>query len=52
MQVWTETRRRVLVEKVPKRQICRDYQISHHTLEKRLQNVELPGYQQRPGERP
>ena len=52
MQVWTEIRRRVLVEKVPKRQICREYQISHHTLEKMLQNVEPTGYQQRPGERP
>ena len=52
MQVWTEIRRRVLVEKVPKRQICREYQISHHTLEKMLQNVEPPGYQQGPGERP
>jgi transposase len=52
MQVWTEIRRRVLVEKVPKRQICREYQISHHTLEKMLQNVEPPGYQQSPGERP
>jgi transposase len=52
MQVWTEIRRRVLVEKVPKRQICREYQISHHTLAKMLQNVEPTGYQQRPGERP
>jgi len=50
MQVWTEIRRKVLVEKVPKRQICREYQISHHTLEKMLQNVEPTGYQQRPGE--
>ena len=52
MQVWTDIRRKVLVEKVPKRQICREYQISHHTLEKMLQNVEPTGYQQRPGERP
>ena len=44
MQVWTEIRRRVLVEKVPKRQICQEYQISHHTLEKMLQNVEPTGY--------
>jgi hypothetical protein len=29
MQVWTEIRRKVLVEKVPKRQICRDYNIFH-----------------------
>ena len=52
MQIWTDIRRKVLVEKVPKRQICREYQISHHTLEKMLQNVEPTGYQQRPGERP
>ena len=52
MQVWTEIRRKVLVEKVPKRQICRDYSISFHTLAKMLENVEPPGYQQRPGERP
>ena len=37
---------------MPKRQICREYQISHHTLEKMLQNVEPTGCQQRPGERP
>ena len=52
MQVWTEIRRKVLVEKVPKRKICRDHSISFHTLAKMLQNVEPPGYQQRPGERP
>jgi hypothetical protein len=34
------------------RQICREYQISHHTLEKMLQGVEPPDYQQRPGKRP
>jgi hypothetical protein len=52
MQVWTEIRRKVLVEKVPKRQICRDYNINFHTLPKMLENVEPPGYQQRPSERP
>jgi hypothetical protein len=31
MQVWTEIRRKVLVEKVSRRQICRDYGRSHHT---------------------
>ena len=25
MQIWTDIRRKVLVEKVPKRQICREY---------------------------
>ena len=52
MQVWPEIRRKVLVEKVPIRQICREYQISHHTLEKMLQGVDPPDYQQRPGKRP
>jgi len=36
----------------PKRQIRRDYQISHHALEKTLGNVEPSRYQQRPVERP
>ncbi len=52
MQVWTEIRRKVLVEKVSRRQICGDYKISHHTLAKMLALVEPPGYQQLPGERP
>ena len=52
MQVWTEIRRKVLVEKVSVRQICRDYGLSHHTVDKMLKNVEPPGYQQVPGERP
>ena len=52
MQVWTEIRRKVLVEKVSRRQICRDYGLSHQTLAKMLENVEPQGYQQRQGERP
>ena len=52
MHVWTEIRRKVLVEKVSRRQICRDYGLSHHTLAKMLENVEPLGYQQRQGERP
>jgi len=51
MQVWTEIRRKVLVEKISKRQICRDYKISPHTLAKMLASVEPPGYQLTPGER-
>jgi hypothetical protein len=51
MQVWTEIRRKVLVEKVSRRQICRDYGLSHHTVAKILDQVEPPGYQ-RVGERP
>jgi hypothetical protein len=52
MQVWTEIRRKVLVEKVSVRRICRDYGLSHHTVAKMLKNVEPPGYQQGQGERP
>ena len=48
MQVWTEIRRKVLVEKVSVRQICRDYGLSHHTVKKMLDNVEPPGYQRCP----
>jgi transposase len=51
MQVWTEIRRKVLVEKVSRRQICRDYGLSHYTVAKILDQVEPPGYQ-RVGERP
>lgn len=32
MQACAEIHRTVLVEKVPKRQICRDYNISFHML--------------------
>jgi hypothetical protein len=52
MQVWTEIRRKVLVEKVPKRQICRDYNISFHTSATMLEFVEPPGYQQGPASGP
>ena len=52
MQVWTEIRRKVIVEKVSVRQICRDYGLSHHTVAKMLENVEPPGYQQGEVERP
>jgi hypothetical protein len=45
MQVWTEIRRKVLVEKVPRRQICRDDGLSHHTVATILGQVEPPGYQ-------
>ena len=36
MQDWTEIRRKVLVEGVSKRQICRDYAIAFETLQKIL----------------
>ena len=45
MKVWSEIRRKVLVEKVAKRQICWDYQISHHILAKMLEFVEPPAFQ-------
>ena len=45
METWTETLHKVLVEKISKRQICRDYKISPHTLAKMLASVEPPGYQ-------
>ena len=51
MNDWTEIRRKVLVEKVSIRQICRDYDVSHHTVRKMLEISEPPGYQ-RTGERP
>jgi transposase len=45
MEVWTEIRHKVLVEKISRRQICRDYKISSHTLATMLAHVEPPGYQ-------
>ena len=45
MNEWTEIRRKVLVEKVSIRQICRDYDISHHTVQKMIELSEPPGYQ-------
>ena len=43
--MWTEIRRKVLVEGVSKRQIRREYGIAAETLEKILANPEPPGYQ-------
>ena len=40
MEQWSEIRRKVLVEGVSKRQICREYGVGWGTLEKML---ELPG---------
>jgi len=45
MDMWTEIRRKVLVEGVSKRQIRREYGIAAETLEKILANPEPPGYQ-------
>jgi len=44
MQDWTDIRRKVLVEHVSKRQVCRDYGIAFETLQKILSNSEPPGY--------
>lgn len=44
MQRWAEIRRRVLVEKVSKRQILRETGMHWQTLEKILQHSEPPGY--------
>ncbi len=46
MQLWTEIRRRVLAEKLSKRQACRDYGLHWHTLAKILSHSEPPGYRQ------
>lgn len=47
MEQWTEIRRRVLVEKVSKRQIRREYRIGAATLDKVLAHPEPPGYRAR-----
>src|SRR5713226_7557499 len=44
MQMWTEIRRRVLVEGASKRSICREYGIAFETLQKILAHAEPPGY--------
>lgn len=44
MQDWSDIRRKVLVEGVSKRQICREYHIAHKTLAKILAYSEPPGY--------
>jgi transposase len=47
MEQWTEIRRRVLVDKVSKRQIRREYRIGAVALDKVLANPEPPGYRSR-----
>ncbi len=44
MQMWTEIRRRVLIEGVSKRQIQRETGLHFRTLEKILTFSEPPGY--------
>jgi len=53
MQLWTEIRRKVLVEGVSKRTIIRDYGVGWRTLDKMLELPEPPGYRRREeGRRP
>jgi len=47
MEQWNEIRRKVLVEGVSKRQICREYGVGWWTLEKMLAFPEPPGYRRR-----
>jgi transposase len=44
MELWSEIRRKVLVEGVSKRQICREYGVGWRTLGKMLAHAEPPGY--------
>src|SRR5712691_6328663 len=44
MEQWSEIRRKVLVEGVSKRQVCREYGLGWRTLEKMLGFPEPPGY--------
>jgi transposase len=47
MELWSEIRRRVLVEGVSRREICRDYKMGWRTVDKILEHVEPPGYRSR-----
>lgn len=47
MELWSEIRRKVLVEGVSKREICRDYKMGWQTLDKILEQAEPPGYRLR-----
>jgi hypothetical protein len=46
MHLWTEIRRKVLVDGASKRAICRGYKIGWRALEKILELPEPPGYRQ------
>lgn len=46
MEMWTEVRQRVLTGELSKRRACEEYGINWRTLEKILEHVEPPGYQQ------
>jgi transposase len=47
MELWNEIRRKVLVEGVSKRLVCREYGLGWRTLEKMLEFPEPPGYRRR-----
>src|SRR3974377_850932 len=47
MELWSEIRRRVLVEGVSKGEICCENQLGWRTLEKMLEHPEPPGYRSR-----
>lgn len=47
MELWSEIRRKVLVEGVSKREVCREYKLGWRTLDKILGHVEPPGYRSR-----
>jgi transposase len=47
MELWSTIRRRVLVEGVSKREICRDYKLGWRTLDKIVEHAEPPGYRLR-----
>src|ERR1044071_1891703 len=44
MEIWTEIRRRVLVDGQSKRSVCREFEIHWDTLAKILSHHEPPGY--------
>ena len=44
MELWSEIRRKVLVEGVSKREICRDYKMGWRTVDKIVEHAEPPGY--------
>ena len=47
MEQWSEIRRKVLVEGVSKRQVCREYGVGWRTLGKMLAHAEPPGYRRK-----
>ena len=48
MELWSEIRRRVLVDGVSKREICREYKVGWRTVDKILEHAEPPGCSKKP----